>query len=261
MIRLIACDLDGTLLLNKAERVSDRCISQIRELRERGIHFAAASGRQYANLRRLFHPVADEISYLCENGSLVRSGDAIFHCSRIDKALLDEIILTIRNTPNCDGMMSGVDAVYIEPDSPAFSYRVRFYTRNRCFTVPDLTKVTDPAIKISLYEPDGYQSEVVQMFMDRFGGRMTVVTAGNDWIDLMPTDSGKGVGIRALADGLKIPLSDVMAIGDNLNDNAMLEAVGHPVAMNSGHVETKKLCPVTIDLVEDYIDYLLKEKL
>ena len=66
MIKLIASDLDGTLLQNGAQELDPIIFDQIRTLKENGIHFAAASGRQYPNLRRLFAPVQDDISYIAE---------------------------------------------------------------------------------------------------------------------------------------------------------------------------------------------------
>ena len=70
MIKLIASDLDGTLLQNGAQELTPRALDLIHRLTEKGIHFTAASGRQYANERRLFAPIRDEISYIAENGSL-----------------------------------------------------------------------------------------------------------------------------------------------------------------------------------------------
>lgn len=57
MIKLIASDLDGTLLQNGAQTVSEQAIQLIEKLLDNGIHFTAASGRQYNNLRRLFAPL------------------------------------------------------------------------------------------------------------------------------------------------------------------------------------------------------------
>lgn len=70
MVKLIASDLDGTLLKNGAQELNTTVFQQILALRENGIYFVAASGRQYENLRRLFAPVKDDISYIAENGSL-----------------------------------------------------------------------------------------------------------------------------------------------------------------------------------------------
>ena len=70
MVKLIASDLDGTLLQNGAHDVNPIVFDQIRTLKEHGIMFAAASGRQYANIRRLFAPLGFDIPYIAENGSM-----------------------------------------------------------------------------------------------------------------------------------------------------------------------------------------------
>ena len=72
-IKLIACDLDGTLLHPGEREPRSEAFELIDELHRRGIVFMPASGRQYASLRYLFAPVADELAYVCENGALVMS--------------------------------------------------------------------------------------------------------------------------------------------------------------------------------------------
>jgi HAD superfamily hydrolase (TIGR01484 family) len=69
-IKLIACDLDGTLLHPGEREPRSEAFELIDELHRRGIVFMPASGRQYASLRYLFAPVADELAYVCENGAL-----------------------------------------------------------------------------------------------------------------------------------------------------------------------------------------------
>ena len=68
MIKYIASDLDGTLLQNGAQKPDNETLELIRRLTEAGIHFIAASGRQYINMYRMFGPVQDMISYVSENG-------------------------------------------------------------------------------------------------------------------------------------------------------------------------------------------------
>ena len=70
MIRLIASDLDGTLVSGNMASLPESFPKIIGQLKERGIIFAAASGRQYHNLHQLFAPVKDDIAYICENGAL-----------------------------------------------------------------------------------------------------------------------------------------------------------------------------------------------
>lgn len=71
MIRLIASDIDGTLLPYDETVMPLRLFPLIRRLRERNILFCPASGRQYHSMRTLFAPVADEMCFLCENGAVL----------------------------------------------------------------------------------------------------------------------------------------------------------------------------------------------
>ena len=81
-IKLIACDLDGTLLHPGEREPRSEAFELIDELHRRGIVFMPASGRQYASLRYLFAPVADELAYVCENGALVMSGACMLPISQ-----------------------------------------------------------------------------------------------------------------------------------------------------------------------------------
>ena len=78
MIKLVASDIDGTLLRDGNTEISKEVFEHIRRLKESGVLFAAASGRQYTSIRRLFAPVADDIVYLCENGAILyQDGQAV----------------------------------------------------------------------------------------------------------------------------------------------------------------------------------------
>ena len=54
--------MDGTVLRNGAQELPDGFTDLILRLKDCGVHFVAASGRQYQNLRRLFGPIQNEIS-------------------------------------------------------------------------------------------------------------------------------------------------------------------------------------------------------
>lgn len=71
MIKLIASDIDGTLLQEESDRLDPEFYTVIPELKKRGILFAAASGRGYASISRLFAPVKDEMIFIADNGSNV----------------------------------------------------------------------------------------------------------------------------------------------------------------------------------------------
>lgn len=69
MVKLIASDIDGTLLSYGETSLPPALFGLIRRLRSAGVLFCPASGRQYHSMRQLFAPVADEVCFLCENGA------------------------------------------------------------------------------------------------------------------------------------------------------------------------------------------------
>lgn len=88
MIKLIASDLDGTLLQDGTQELTPRAISLIHSLTQKGIHFVAASGRQYTNERIVFDKIKDEISYLERTAQSVCIRANLFSAERSEMTLL-----------------------------------------------------------------------------------------------------------------------------------------------------------------------------
>ena len=70
MIKLIATDIDGTLVEDGASTLPDGMVETIEALIDRGILFVAASGRSLISLERLFAPIKEKIYYAACNGTL-----------------------------------------------------------------------------------------------------------------------------------------------------------------------------------------------
>ena len=90
MITLIATDLDGTLLYPSGQ-LPEGIFDMIHSFHVRGVRFAAASGRQYGNLKRLFAPVWREMAFISENGGQVAAADWK-DTEVIPRAMAEEII-------------------------------------------------------------------------------------------------------------------------------------------------------------------------
>ena len=71
MIKLIASDIDGTLIPDSTPDLYPEMVEEIKKLTDRGILFCGASGRQLASIRRVFREVEDQICYIAENGAHV----------------------------------------------------------------------------------------------------------------------------------------------------------------------------------------------
>ncbi len=228
MIKLIASDLDGTLLQGTRE-LSEQVIRQIRQLKEMGILFAAASGRQYPNLRRLFDPVKDDIAYVCENGALVIYKGKVLHKDVFERPLAEEILHSILEKDGAELMVSGERTSYLQPKNPSFYDHMVHFVKNNVTLMKDIFDVKEDIMKISVYEKNGVE-EIAPYWKKLFGHRATVVTSGYAWLDMMPMSADKGNGLRVLQRHFMIPENECAAFGDNYNDLEMLQQAEYSFA-------------------------------
>ena len=91
MIKIIFCDMDGTLL-DEQGKLPAEFPAVAAELRKRGVMFAPASGRQYFSLLDTFKGYEDEFMFLAENGTLVRYREEELFSDTLDKSLAEAVL-------------------------------------------------------------------------------------------------------------------------------------------------------------------------
>lgn len=257
MIKLIASDLDGTILFNGAQVLPEGLCQKIKELTERGIIFVAASGRQYANLRRLFAPVADDIAYICENGCMVfYKGQKLFK-AELDHALGQEMLQAIMAKDTAEVLLSGENTSYLQPKQESYRVLVEDIVKNNVTVVDDIMNTPETYFKISLYEEQGIEDSF-SYWKEKFGGRAAVVTSGYDWLDMMPEGINKGTALHVLLKHTGIAASECLAFGDNYNDIEMLKTAGISCTVNTGKDAVKKICDYCTDTVENALEKILR---
>ena len=127
MIKLIACDMDGTLL-DSQKRLPPELPEVIAQLREKGVIFCVASGRQYASLRRDFEAYADDLLFLCENGALVMQRDKRVFIDPVDASFITRIVTATRALSGVYPVVCRADVALIEKTaSPEFIRNTKMY--------------------------------------------------------------------------------------------------------------------------------------
>ena len=114
MIKLIASDIDGTLVPEGAHTISPEYFKVIRDLKSVGIRFCACSGRQYQSMLDLFEPVSDIIHFIAENGTIIRTKDTIIHYWKIEEDLILPIIEEVRRIDGASIGIETLDMSYID---------------------------------------------------------------------------------------------------------------------------------------------------
>lgn len=240
-IKLIASDMDGTLLKGWRRNVDPRAFPLIEALAVRGVPFFAASGRQYPSLQTLFAPVKDLIGYVCENGALAiyRGETLLKHTIPQDKAL--EICHAIMDEPDCDLLVSGERTSYALTGNAEFIDHLINVVKNDVTPVARPEDIPEPMIKVSYRVPDNRRDETATMFNGMFGAGYRTVTSGTIWVDITQDGTDKGTALAAVGKRLGIDAADMLAFGDELNDVEMLDFVGHPYLMESGNPVMRNL--------------------
>jgi hypothetical protein len=256
-IKLLASDLDGTLLQNGALLPSPKAYELIGQLKEKGIIFVAASGRQYHSLRKLFAPVADEIAYVCENGSLVMYKNEILYKAEMDENLVTKMLQVIEEHPNYQAVPSTAKGTYVSDRYHEIATLMRNSYNYQIEEIPDIFNLPEPAIKISVYCESGMTQKDDDFFKSLFGEEAMIATSGITWLDMMAKGINKSVGLRELANHLGIAIEDCMAVGDHYNDYEMLQTVGHPVAVENAQAGILEICSQKTDNVENLMRTLL----
>jgi Cof subfamily protein (haloacid dehalogenase superfamily) len=257
--RLIAIDMDGTLLPDFTTVVSERNQRALREAQEAGIVIAIATGRRQAFTAPLLEDVGlrADAPMITSNGAVTRS----FSGERIDFHHLDP-----RLARGLCGVLRGVGMLVFTLDKPS----------RPDLLVEDLVKVKGrlakwvEANRLSILEVNPLESalgddvdliqgmaagtiaEMIEAdrllqqcsFADEFECVRTAYP-GHDLsiLDLLPKGVSKRTALERLAQRLGVAQSETMAIGDNWNDESMLDWAGTGVLMGNATEELRALAP------------------
>ncbi len=252
MIKLIASDLDGTLLLNGAQELTSEALQLISELTKKNILFVAASGRPLTSQQRLFGPVANKISYIAENGAVYAHDDNVVTTNEIDRELALAIAEAVDAKPHCRLIVSSATTTYMKSGDEAFLSHVRDTLHYHTVVVEDFSEITEPIVKLAFWTPDDPNTDAAD-FCERFSSRIKVMTSGKAWVDFMPYETNKGSALKALCEKLEILPSEILVFGDEENDVEMLDFAGTGYAMVTAKESVKPHADYATDSVENVL--------
>ena len=248
MIKLIASDVDGTLVKDSSPYIYPEMPEAVRQLKEKGILFCVASGRQYYSIRSMFKEVADDIAYIAENGAHIVYQGKTLMITEMNREYAEGIVKLYREHREiCECIVSTPKMTLMETDNREFIELIRNGYRNRFEVVHDVLDTTEPIMKVSIYKKDGIRKLGEEEFIPLWQDKVKATMAGEEWVDFMGKDVDKGNGLRALCEHLGIQKEETVAFGDNDNDIGMLKAAGVSYAVETARESVKQIadyiCP------------------
>ena len=166
-----------------------------------------------------------------------RLSTAVIAKTPMPRALAEEIAWDFWNNTEDLGevMLSGENMSYLMERGHGVVDRIKFIGNNYT-VITDPAQIPEDIVKVSVYLVDG-----VEPFVERFVPKWqqaNCAVAGPKWIDT--TVANTGIGVQSICRVLDIDPADVMAFGDNYNDVAMLDLVGHPYIMSTAAAELRR---------------------
>ncbi|MBK1810430.1 HAD family hydrolase [Clostridium sp. YIM B02505] len=238
MIKLIATDMDGTLLNSKGE-LPEGFFDTLDELIDRGVIFVAASGRQYYTLADNFGKAKDKMLFVAENGSfVVHNGKELFS-KILPKETIMEILEAVNKIPNCFPVVCGKKYGYYKDTNPRFLKELQKYYYNRK-QVENFEDIEDDFLKVAIFDLEGSSENSYKKIDKKWKEELQVTVSGQDWVDIFRKDIDKGVAINYLQQKFNITHEETMVFGDYFNDIQMLQNAYHSYVMVNAPEELKK---------------------
>lgn len=237
LIRLIASDMDGTLLDDHSE-VPPETYDLILALREKGVHFAASSGRRFDRLCQFFAPVRDKMDFVAANGAQVY----------VDGELVDREVfshLGIRRLAKTVGKFESLHMALFDDEKSFLLDDEDKFVREIDKDLPNAERIwylpgPDVSIlKISIYCEDGHVMDYAYALSRELGDEFLFAPSGTHWIDALQRGVNKATGIEQVMAHHGITRGEVMAFGDSMNDYEIIRFVGTGCAMANGRPALK----------------------
>ena len=288
MIKLIASDMDGTLL-NSDHKIPKENIELIKFAQKNGIQFVVATGRAYYEALPALNDESIKCDVISFNGGIIydKNGNIInitpmklkdlYYTIEILKSLEISYQLYTKNTIYTNSIETDItayiDLIRANGEEPNEQH-LRQEAKNRLalghITEVDnielyLNQEDNPAIKVIGISND---LEKLKHATELLSGNdnISVTSSGANNVEIMDKKATKGEALKIVADIHDINLRNAIAIGDNLNDQAMLDIVEYSIAMKNGNKKLKKTAKFITEKtnseggVADSVMKLLKEK-
>lgn len=241
MVKLIAADMDGTLL-DDQKRLPNGFPKLLECLAKRGVAFAVASGRSYPALQMIFGKKTEELLLICDNGAHVRiPGKApVYQCMPF--SVVHTVLDLCQKLPSVVPVLCGVDGIYYPKTAKSqFEQEItNFYVQFSAIPYAELYTVTDPIIKIALCAMDGSLEQVYTALQESFGAEYEVVISGDVWMDMMCKQVSKGNALSDIQSLLQVSPAETMAFGDYQNDISMFAKADYSYAMGQASDAVKQ---------------------
>jgi hypothetical protein len=242
VIKLIALDLDGTLL-GPDRRVGEADGEAVAEARERGVHVVLNTARWYSLAQRTAQRLELQAPLICHNGAHIKEpadGRELLH-KQIPQEVAHEIAAF------CDEggfeTYTTIDGITYMRTPPEYQIDPQRLPNDMRLANKHADFVTGPATGILVFDDHAIQ-QVLDKFGERYKAALTFPTGWSEalqpYVTITVAGTDKGDALQRVCEHLGVMPEEAMAVGDTAQDVPMFEAAGIGVAMGNAPDDVKE---------------------
>lgn len=255
MFKLIAIDLDGTLL-NDKKKIPLENIKYIDTLINKGYEVVIATGRIYSSAKELIKDINEPLTILANNGNVARRScsDELIFAKYLDREDSFNII-TLGKQWDLHPIIyvnyheEGIDMIIEEKgfdaDSSYFTNtrnRLKILSKEDILSIDNILAITYPGQMIKLQH---FYDKLNYSYPDKFNHHILEnISVAEGFYEIMNRGGNKWKSLMEYADSLNIKPSEIIAIGDDNNDLEMILNAGLGIAMKNGSELVKEASDV-----------------
>ena len=257
MIKLIAIDMDGTLL-NRKKELLDETKQYFKNFHNKNTEtlLVLCTGRPESGIR----PYLKDLGYLEENHYIISQNGANIYESQTGKRVMDAFVdsaaiqkwIELGKKHGISVMGAGVDYYYSFDEDPTewMEFDVKLVS-GKLKRIPTKESLNTDFYKILLMGDEEQLNEFETYIPEEWRDEFYVVRSQKYLVEVLTKGVNKAFGLEKLAQKLNIQPSEIAAIGDAANDIEMLEYAGLAVAMGNASEEVKAIADIVTDTNEN----------
>ena len=257
MIKLVAIDMDGTLLNSKKELLEEtKQYFKDFHKKETDTLLVLCTGRPESGIR----PYLKDLGYLEENHYIISQNGANIYESRTGKRVMDAFLdsaaiqkwIELGKKHGISVMGAGVDYYYCFDQEPTewMEFDVKLVT-GKLKRIPTKESLNTDFYKILLMGDEEQLNEFETFIPEEWRDEFYVVRSQKYLVEVLTKGVNKAFGLEKLAQKLNIEPSEIAAVGDAANDIEMLEYAGLAIAMGNASEEVKSISDILTDTNEN----------
>ena len=245
-IKVIATDMDGTLLDSRGQLDLPRLEKILNRLDQRG-RFVIATGNEVHRMRQLLGHLAERVVLVVANGARIFEHNKLLQAQTWDDAMVDRVLGHFKGRECQDqfvvtGMNGGFvkkGTIFTELDKFMTSEMIEKLYQRMHFVDEFDSSLFGGVLKMSMVVGEERLSSVLEEINDLFDGRVRAVSSGYGCIDILQAGIHKAWGLEELLKRWDLNPQQIMAFGDSENDVEMLEMAGIAYAMENADDKAK----------------------